>query len=150
MPAVGLLTVANLPEWAKKGICTGLADAGYGEGRNLTIISRSVEGQFSRLSALAADLVSSEVAVILAAGSPVPARAAKAATTKIPIVFAYGGDPVADGLVDSLNRPGANITGATFIGTALLAKRMELLREIVPQATEVALLVNPCGTLAER
>jgi putative tryptophan/tyrosine transport system substrate-binding protein len=149
MPAVGLLTVANLPEWAKKSMFTGLAEAGYVEGRNLTIISRSAEGRFSGLSALAADLVSNRVAVILAAGSPVPARAAKAATTKIPIVFAYGGDPVADGLVDSLNGPGANMTGATFIGTALLAKRMELLREIVPHATEVALLVNPSGTLAE-
>jgi len=150
VPVIGLLTVANPPEWATNGIRVGLAEAGYVEGRNLIIITRSAEGQFSRLRALAADLVGNEVVVILAAGSPVPARASKEATAKIPIVFAYGGDPVADGLIDSLNRPAANITGATFIGTALLAKRMELLREIVPWAIDVALLVNTNGTLAER
>jgi putative ABC transport system substrate-binding protein len=102
------------------------------------------------LPALAVDLVLSHVDVILTSGSPVPARAAKAATTKIPIVFAYGGDPVSDGLVDSFNKPGGNVTGATFIGTALLSKRMELIREIAPAATDVALLVNPNGTLAEQ
>src|SRR6476620_7610536 len=107
-----------------------------------------LSGEFSRLSALAADLVSNQVAVILAAGSPVPARAAKAATTKIPIVFAYGGDPVADGLVDSLNQPGGNVTGATFIGVALIAKRMEMLHQLVPEVRDVALLVNRHGTLA--
>lgn len=149
MPAIGLLTVANPPEWATNAIRVGLAEAGYVEGRNLIIVSRSADGQFSRLRALAADMVGNEIVAILAAGSPVPARASKEATTKIPIVFAYGGDPVADGLVDSLNRPGANVTGATFVGTALLAKRMELLREIVPWATDVALLVNTNGTLAE-
>jgi putative ABC transport system substrate-binding protein len=150
MPVIGLLTLANLPDWAMNAIRTGLDDAGFVEGRNLTIMVRSAEGQFERLPALAADLVKSEVRVILATGSPVPARTAKAATTKIPIVFAYGGDPVADGLVDSLNQPGGNVTGATFIGSALLAKRMEVLREIVPQATDIALLVNPKGTLEER
>jgi putative tryptophan/tyrosine transport system substrate-binding protein len=93
--------------------------------------------------------VKSQVSVIFATGSPVPARAAKAATSTIPIVFAYGGDPVSDGLVASLNRPGGNVTGATFIGTALTSKRMGLLREILPQVSNVALLVNPKGTLAE-
>jgi putative ABC transport system substrate-binding protein len=146
---IGLLTALNLAEWATKAIQKGLDETGYLEGRNLTIISRSAEGQFDRLPALAADLVKSQVAVILATGSPVPARTAKAATTTIPIVFAYGGDPVADGLVASFNRPGANVTGATFSGAALMGKRMELLREIVPQASDVALLVNPKGTLAE-
>jgi putative tryptophan/tyrosine transport system substrate-binding protein len=92
--------------------------------------------------------VKSQVSVIFATGSPVPARAAKAATSTIPIVFAYGGDPVSDGLVESFNRPGGNVTGATFIGTALTSKRMELLREILPQVSDVALLVNPKGTLA--
>jgi putative ABC transport system substrate-binding protein len=149
-PVIGLLTLANLPDWAMNAIRTGLDEAGFVEGRNLTIVVRSAEGQFDRLPALAADLVKSEVKVILATGSPVPARTAKAATTQIPIVFAYGGDPVADGLVDSLNKPGGNVTGATFIGSALLAKRMEVLREIVPKATDIALLVNPKGTLAER
>ncbi len=147
---IGLLAVANLTDWANDAIRAGLAEAGYAEGRNLTIISRSAEAHFERLPELAADLVSSHVAAILATGSPVPARAAKAATTTIPIVFAYGGDPVVDGLVKSLNQPGGNVTGATFIGSALLAKRFELLREIVPQATDIALLVNPKGTLAER
>jgi putative ABC transport system substrate-binding protein len=150
MPTIGLLTPANLPDWAMKAVRRGLDDAGFVEGRNLSIVMRSAEGQFDRLPALAADLVKSEVKVILATGSPVPARTAKAATTKIPIVFAYGGDPIADGLVESLNQPGGNVTGATFIGGALLAKRMEVLREIVPQATDIALLVNPKGTLAER
>lgn len=87
--------------------------------------------------------------MIFATGSPVPARSAKAATSTIPIVFAYGGDPVADGLVASFNRPGGNVTGATFIGTALTTKRMGLVREILPQVSDVALLVNPKGTLAE-
>jgi len=128
----------------------GLREAGFVDGRNLTMIARSADGQFDRLPALAAELVQSRVDVIMATGSPVPARAAKAATTQIPIVFAYGGDPVADGLVNSMNQPGGNVTGATFIGSSLLAKRMELLREIVPQASDVALLVNPKGTLAER
>jgi putative tryptophan/tyrosine transport system substrate-binding protein len=150
MPVVGLLTPANLPGWAMSGIHAGLEETGYVEGRNLTITIRSAEGQFDRLPVLATDLVKSQVAVILATGSPLPARAAKAATTKIPIVFAYGGDPVADGLVDSLNRPVGNVTGATFIGTILLAKRIELLRELMPQIARVALLVNPKGTLAER
>ena len=150
MPTIGLLTPAKLPDWALKAIRSGLDEAGFAEGRNLTILVRSAESQFDRLPALAADLVKSEVRVILATGSPVPARTAKAATTAIPIVFAYGGDPIADGLVESLNQPGGNVTGATFIGSALLAKRMEILREIVPQATEIALLVNPKGTLAER
>jgi putative ABC transport system substrate-binding protein len=150
MPVIGLLTMANLPDWATKAVRTGLEEAGFVEGRNLTMVVRSAEGQFDRLPALAADLVERQVRVILATGSPVPARTAKAATTTIPIVFAYGGDPIADGLVDSLNQPGANVTGATFIGSELLAKRMELLRQIVPQATDVALLVNPKGTLAER
>jgi putative ABC transport system substrate-binding protein len=150
MPVIGLLTLADLPDWTMNAIRAGLGEAGFVEDRNVAIMMRSAEGHFDRLPALAADLVKSKVKVILATGSPVPARTAKAATSTIPIVFAYGGDPIADGLVDSLNKPGANVTGATFIGSALLAKRMELLREIVPLATDVALLVNPKGTLAER
>jgi putative ABC transport system substrate-binding protein len=147
---VGLLTAINLPDWATNAIRAGLGETGYAEGRNLTIIARSAEGHFDRLPALAADLVNRNVAVILATSSPVPARAAKAATSTIPVVFAYGGDPVADGLVDSLNRPGGNVTGATFIGVALIAKRMEMLHQLVPEVRDVALLVNPRGTLAEQ
>jgi putative ABC transport system substrate-binding protein len=149
-PLIGVLTPANLPNWAINAIRAGLDEAGFVEGRNLTIMVRSAEGHFERLAALATGLVESQVNVILATGSPVPARTAKAATTKIPIVFAYGGDPIADGLVESLNKPGGNVTGATFIGSELLAKRMDVLRQIVPQATDIALLVNPKGTLAER
>jgi putative ABC transport system substrate-binding protein len=147
---IGLLAAASLPDWAIGAIRAGLSEAGYDESRNLTIISRSAEGHFDRLPELAAELVNSHVAAILATGSPVPARSAKAATTTIPIVFAYGGDPVVDGLVASLNQPGGNVTGATFIGSALLAKRIELLHQIAPQASDIALLVNPKGTLAER
>jgi putative ABC transport system substrate-binding protein len=150
MPVLGLLTGTDLPDWANNGIRTGLSETGFVEGRNLTVIRRSAEGKFEQLPTLASDLLKSRVDVILATASPVPARAAKAATTQIPIVFAYGGDPVADGLVESLNHPGGNVTGATFIGTDLLAKRMELMREILPQAVNIGLLVNPKGTLADR
>ncbi len=148
-PTLGLLSSSEMADWAIKPFRAGLEEAGYVEGRNLTVIYRSAENQFDRLPALAAELAKSQVSVIFATGSPVPARAAKAATPTIPIVFAYGGDPVSDGLVASFNRPGGNVTGATFIGTALTSKRMELLREILPQVSDVALLVNPKGTLAE-
>jgi putative ABC transport system substrate-binding protein len=148
-PTLGILSSSDLPEWAGKPFRAGLEEAGFVEGRNLTIIALAAENQLGRLPVLAAELVKSQVSVIFATGSPVPARAAKAATTTIPIVFAYGGDPVSDGLVASFNRPGGNVTGATFIGTALTSKRMELLREIIPQIADVALLVNPKGTLAE-
>src|SRR5438874_13202681 len=146
-PALGLLSSSELSDWASNGFRAGLEQGGYVEGRNLTVIRRSAENQFDRLPALAAELVKSQVSIIFATGSPVPARAAKAATSTIPIVFAYGGDPVSDGLVESFSRPGGNVTGATFIGTALMAKRMELLREILPQVSDVGLLVNPKGTL---
>jgi putative ABC transport system substrate-binding protein len=119
------------------------------EGRNLTIVYRAAEGQADRLPAMAAELVNARVAAILATGGPLPARAAKAATTTIPIVFAYGGDPVADGLVKSIGRPEGNVTGATFIGASLTAKRLEVMRELVPRATDAALLVNPKNTLAK-
>lgn len=148
-PILGLLSSTDLSEWAANGLRAGLERSGYVEGRNLTVIRRSAENQFDRLPALAAELVKSQVSIIFATGSPVPARTAKAATSTIPIVFAYGGDPVSDGLVESFNRPGGNVTGATFVGTALTAKRMELLREILPRVSDVGLLVNPKGTLAE-
>ncbi|WP_409189680.1 ABC transporter substrate-binding protein [Bradyrhizobium sp. RDM4] len=148
-PTLGLLSFSELADWAIKPFRAGLEQGGYIEGRNLTIVYRSAEKQFDHLPALAAQLVESRVSVIFATGSPVPARAAKAATTTIPIVFAYGGDPVGDGLVASFSRPGGNVTGATFIGTELVSKRMGILREIMPEVSDVALLVNPKGTLAD-
>ena len=149
MSVIGLLTATNLNFDQLKSIQKGLNEGGYFEGRNLAIISRSADSQFDRLSTLAADLVGSKVSVILAIGSPVPARVAKAATSTIPIVFAYGGDPVSDGLVASFNRPGGNVTGITFVGTALTTKKLEFLREIALGVTDIGLLVNPSGTLAE-
>jgi putative ABC transport system substrate-binding protein len=148
-PTMGLLSSIALQSWTVDAIRSGLEDTGFVEGRNLTTITRVADGKFELLPALATDLVSRHVSVIFATGSPVPARVAKAATGTIPIVFAYGGDPVADGLVASLNRPGGNVTGATFIGAELTGKRMELLQQIVPRLADVALMVNPKGTLAD-
>jgi putative ABC transport system substrate-binding protein len=149
MSVIGMLTATNLNFDQFKAVEKGLNESGYFEGRNLAIVNRSADGQLDRLPTLATELVDSNVSVILAIGSPVPARVAKAATHTIPIIFAYGGDPVVDGLVDSFNRPGGNVTGVTFIATTLTAKKLELLRAIVPQATDIGLLVNPAGTLAK-
>jgi putative tryptophan/tyrosine transport system substrate-binding protein len=149
MPVIGLLAATNLASWQFKSIQKGLNEGGYVEGRNLAIMYRSADGQFDQLPMLATELVGSKVSVILAVGGPIPARAAKAATSTIPIVFAYGSDPVSDSLVASLNRPGGNVTGVTFIGTTLTTKKLELLREIAPGVTDIGLLVNPAGTLAE-
>jgi putative tryptophan/tyrosine transport system substrate-binding protein len=149
IPFVGLLAAGTVPNWQFRSIQKGLNEGGYIEGRNLGIMYRSAGGEFELLSSLADDLVASKVAAILAVGGPVPARAAKAATSTIPIVFAYGGDPVRDNLVASLNRPGGNVTGVTFIGTTLTTKKLELLQEVVPGITDIGLLVNPTGTLAD-
>ena len=149
MPVIGLLSSTGLPDAQMSAFRSGLGEAGYVEGRNMTILLHSADGDFDRLPALAADLVSRQVAVIVAMNSPVPARAAKAATSIIPIVFAYGGDPIVDNLVSNFSRPEANVTGTTFISATLSAKRLELLNEIVPGLTDIALLVNPKATLAE-
>ena len=120
----------------------GLKETGYVAGQNVTVEYRAAENQFDRLPGLAAELVRRRVAVILASGTP-SALAAKAATTTIPIVFLTGGDPVALGLVDSLNRPGANVTGSVGLGTELAPKKLQLLLELIPNAARFGVLVDP-------
>jgi putative ABC transport system substrate-binding protein len=121
----------------------GLKEAGFIVGRNVTIEYRWEEGQYDRLPALAADLVRRSVTAILANGGPRPTRAARAATATIPIVFTAATDPVATGLVASLSRPGGNVTGAYSLSSELGTKQLGLLRELVPAASTIALLVNP-------
>ena len=145
MPVIGYLSSfpADINPKLTQAFREGLNDAGFFEGHNLTIEYRwDEEGRYDRLPMMAADLVGRRVAVLFA--SPIPAAlAAKAATATIPIVFAIGSDPVETSLVASLNRPGGNVTGATFLSIELGAKRLELLHDLVPKIASIALLVNP-------
>src|SRR5262245_17000102 len=127
----------------------GLSETGYLVGKNLTIEYRWAEGNNNRLPALAADLISTNVEVIVTTGGPQPFRAARSLTKTIPIVFTSGSDPVADGLVDRLDRPGGNATGVHAFVTSLGPKRLEILRELVPQAHAIAFLLNPSSQVAD-
>ena len=151
MPVVGFLSAISPEPLAPfvAGFREGLSETGYVEGRNVAIEYRWAEGHYERLPALAADLVGRKVDVIASTGGVTPARAAKSATSTIPIVFVTGGDPVGDGLVASLARPGGNLTGVSFLIVELERKRIELLSELVPQAMVIALLVNPNSPNAE-
>ena len=146
MPIIGLLDPTSPAATADRmrGFHRGLKDTGYVEGENVAIAYRWADGQNDRLSELAAELVRQRVAVIAAAGGSPSALAAKAATTTIPIVFTE--DPVRLGLVASLARPGGNVTGINFFASELAAKRLELLRELVPAVTRITVLVNPANT----
>jgi putative ABC transport system substrate-binding protein len=145
MPVVGFLHPASPDTQADRlrAFRQGLKENGFVEGENVAIAYKWAENQMDRLPALAAELVRRQVAVIAVPGATRPALTAKAATTMIPIVFAVAEDPVRLGLVASLARPGGNLTGINFFSGELNAKRLELLRELVPAATRVAMLINP-------
>jgi putative tryptophan/tyrosine transport system substrate-binding protein len=145
MPVIGFLSSlsANDASRITAAFYQGLNETGYVDGRNVAVEFRWTDGQYDRLPAMAAELVNRQVAVIAAISGTPAGLAAKSATTSIPIVFAIGGDPVAPGLVTSLNRPAGNVTGVTFFTSPLAAKRLELLRDLVPKATTFAVLTNP-------
>jgi putative ABC transport system substrate-binding protein len=145
MPVIGVLYAGTADGIAPQlaGLRLALNEAGYVEGRNIALEIRVAENRVDRLPALATDLVQRRVAVIFSAGGVAPALAAKAATSTIPIVFGLGVDPVEVGLVDSLNRPGGNLTGGTGISDVLRSKQVELLHGVAPSAADFAFLANP-------
>jgi putative ABC transport system substrate-binding protein len=145
MPVVGWINAASAAEWVDNvaGFRRGLSETGFVEGRNVAIEFRWADGHLDRIPAMAADLIGRGVAVISVGGNTTGVRAAMAATKTIPIVFTSAVDPVAAGLVASLNRPGGNLTGVTNLNQELGPKRLELLHEVIPTAVKIALLVNP-------
>jgi putative ABC transport system substrate-binding protein len=150
MPVVGMLFSESLSTTHPRvsAVRQGLSETGFVEGRNIGIEYRFADGAYERLPALAADLVRRQVAVIVAIGANNSVFAAKAATETIPIVFTTGSDPIETGLVASLNRPGGNITGASQLNVEIGPKRLEIVRELIPTAKIVGLLVNPTNPAA--
>src|SRR5499433_819422 len=151
VPVIGYLGAQSPAAFASRvtAFRQGLGETGYVEGRNVAIEFRWAEGQHDRLPALAAELVARRVAVIVAPGGAPAAIAAKSVTTTIPIVFEMGADPIAMGLVTSLNRPGGNLTGVSSLNVEVTPKRLEILREAIPTATVVAVLLNPTSPTAD-
>jgi putative ABC transport system substrate-binding protein len=149
MPVIGYLGAESPDRFASRlrAFRDGLATVGFSEGSNVAIEYRWAEGNNERLPVLAAELVRHPVSVLVAPGSVASALAAKAATQTIPIVFETGADPIATGLVASMNRPGGNVTGITSLNSQVAPKRLELLHEIAPGATIFALLVNPTNPI---
>jgi putative ABC transport system substrate-binding protein len=145
VPVIGFLNSTSPIEWAPfvKAFKKGLSEEGYVDGQNVAIEYRWAEGQYNRLPGFAAELVARRVSILVATGGEVAAQAAKSATNIIPIIFTVGGDPVKLGLVASLNRPGGNVTGVNLLTSSLAAKRLEILREIVPKAELIGILVKP-------
>jgi putative ABC transport system substrate-binding protein len=144
LPLVGYVSIAGATPERERAFRQGLGEAGYNEGRDVTVEYHILDGNFDRLPAVMADLVRRRVAAIAAPGTA-PALAAKAATTTIPVVFGVGDDPVRLGLVDSLGRPGGNATGINFFTQEITAKRLGLLHDLVPKAVRIAVLVNPAN-----
>src|SRR5215204_5679533 len=149
LPVIGFVNSGSRQSWVHAAFHRGLEEAGFVEGQNVSVEYRWAEGEYDRLPALVEDLLRRRVAVLVTFGGVHTALAAKGATDTVPIVFANGSDPVKFGLVASLNRPGGNLTGVSFLTNALEAKRLGLLHELVPHASTIAVLVNPANANAE-
>ena len=151
IPVIGFLSSASPNAYAGRvaAFRKGLNESGYLDGRDVTIEFRWAQGQYDRLPVFAADLVRQKVAVIVSSGGDVAALSAKAATSSIPIVTVSGSDPVKAGLVASFNRPGGNVTGASFVATELETKRLEILHDVVPTVVVIGILINPTNPAAE-